>query len=148
MRSIIRDAWIVLMATTLVPVALAARDPQEHPATTHPEGRAHRHAAAATLKNPVAPSAESIAAGKQMYDRQCAGCHGDTGTGDGAMGEELNPRPANLVDADWTHGSSDGEIFVVIRDGVKNTGMKPYGRRMTTHQMWDVVNFLRSIVPH
>ena len=45
-------------------------------------------------------------------------------------------------------GSTDGEIFVVIRDGVKNTGMKPYGRKMTTHQIWDVVNYLRSMGPH
>ena len=63
------------------------------------------------------------------------------------MGEELNPKPANLVDADWKHGSSDGEIFVVIRDGVKNTGMKPYARKIKTDDIWNVVNYVRSIGP-
>ena len=51
----------------------------------------------------MAADATSIAAGKQLYDKQCAGCHGDTGKGDGSMGEELNPKPANLSDADWTY---------------------------------------------
>jgi len=149
MRSILRDALITTMLVGAVSVALAARNPQEHqhPAT-HPEGGAHRHPDAAKLENPVAATAESIASGKALYEKQCAGCHGDTGKGDGAMGEELNPKPANLTDADWKHGSTDGEIFVVIRDGVKSTGMKPHARKMTAHQMWDVVNYVRSIAAH
>jgi mono/diheme cytochrome c family protein len=149
MRTIIRDALVTSALACALSVALAARNPQEHQHPgAHPEGGAHRHPEAAKLKNPVASSPESIEAGKTLYDKQCAGCHGDTGKGDGAMGEELNPKPANLTDADWKHGSSDGEIFTVIRDGVKNTGMKPYARKMTAHQTWDVVNFLRSIGPH
>ena len=103
---------------------------------------------AAALKNPVRPTAASIAAGRAAYEKQCAACHGDTGLGDGRMGVELDPRPANLTDADWKHGSTDGDIFTVIRQGAKGTGMKAYGRKMTTHQIWDVVNYLRSIGPH
>ena len=148
MRSTIRDAFLVLALTAALPMALAAYDPQEHqhPAT-HPAAGAHRHPEAAKLKNPAPANAASLAAGRQLYDKQCAGCHGDAGKGDGAMGEELNPKPANLVDADWKHGSTDGEIFVVIRDGVKNSGMKPYARKLAARQMWDVVNYLRSIGP-
>jgi len=145
MRSNLRDALFIFVFAAAVPVALAAHDPQEH---QHPSSGTHRHPQAAKLKNPVPSDAASIAAGKETYDKQCAGCHGDSGKGDGAMGEELNPKPANLVDAEWKHGSSDGEIFTVIRDGVKNTGMKPYARKLTTHQIWDVVNYLRSIGPH
>jgi len=145
-RSTICDAVLILTLTAAVPVALAARQEHQHPAT-HPEDGAHRHPAAAAIKNTVPANAASVAAGKQQYDKQCAGCHGDTGRGDGAMGEELNPKPANLVDADWKHGSSDGEIFVVIRDGIKNTGMRPFAKKLTAHQMWDVVNYLRSIGP-
>ncbi len=149
MRLMIRDAFLLVTIAGAVPVALAAHAAQDHqrPAE-HPETGAHRHADAAKLRNPVASDAESIAAGRQLYDSKCAGCHGDTGKGDGTMGEELNPKPSNLVDAEWKHGSSDGEIFVVIRDGVKRTGMKPYARKMTAHQIWDVVNYLRSIGPH
>ena len=141
-------ACLIVALTAALPMALDAHNPQEHQhPVTHPAGGAHRHPEAAKLKNPVPANAASTAAGKQIYDKQCAGCHGDTGKGDGAMGEELNPKPANLVDADWKHGSTDGEIYVVIRDGVKNSGMKPYARKVTTHEIWDVVNYLRSIGP-
>ena len=147
-----RLSAIILPAlfTCALTASLVAQDPNqhEHGGAQHPAGGAHHHPEAAKNKNPVAPDAQSIAAGKEIYDKQCAGCHGDAGKGDGAMGEELNPKPANLTDADWKHGSTDGEIFTVIRDGVKNTGMKPYARKMTAHQMWDVVNYVRSIGPH
>ena len=141
----IRDGIFLVTLCVCGTVALAARAPQEH---QHPaEGGAHHHPQASRLKNAVPSSAASIAAGQALYQKQCAGCHGDTGKGDGAMGEELTPKPSNLTDADWKHGATDGEIFTVIRDGVKSTGMKSYSRKMTTQQMWDVVNYLRSIGP-
>ena len=141
----IRDAAIVVALSACGTVALGARAPQDH---QHPvEGGAHHHPAAARLRNAVPVSAASIAAGEAIYQKQCAGCHGETGHGDGAMGTEFNPKPSNLADADWKHGSTDGEIFTVIRDGVKSSGMKPYGRKLTTHQLWDVVNYVRSLGP-
>lgn len=148
MRNSFHRALLVVSIGAAVSVALVASGPQEHqhPAT-HPAEGAHRHPQAAALRNPVALDATSIAAGQQLYDKHCAGCHGDTGQGDGSMGEELNPKPANLVDADWTHGSTDGEIFTLIRDGARGTGMKAYSRKLTTHQVWDVVNYIRSIGP-
>jgi mono/diheme cytochrome c family protein len=101
----------------------------------------------ARLKNPVTADAASIAAGLALYQQLCVGCHGETGKGDGALGDELNPKPADLTDGQWKHGSTDGEIFTAIRNGIRSTGMKAYGRKMTTHQLWDVVNYLRSIGP-
>jgi mono/diheme cytochrome c family protein len=123
--------------------SLALVGAQEHPST----GGTHHHPEAAKQQNPVTADATSIAAGKQIYEKNCANCHGKTGAGDGAMGTELNPKPANLVDADWKHGSSDGEIFEVIKDGVKGTGMKSFNSKLTPHQIWDVVNYIRSLGP-
>ena len=145
MSTSLRDAVFIVALNVCGTVALGARTPQAH--QHPPEGRAHHHPQAAKLNNPVLVSTASIAAGQALYQNQCAGCHGDTGNGDGAMGEELNPKPSNLSDADWKHGSTDGEIFTVIRDGVKSTGMKPFARKMTTHQLWDVVNYVRSLGP-
>jgi mono/diheme cytochrome c family protein len=116
---------------------------QDHPAT----GGAHRHADAEAVKNPVAADATSIAAGQKLYEKNCVSCHGATGKGDGKMGAELTPKPSDLTDAEWKHGSSDGEIFKVINEGVKNTGMRSYKSKMTEHEMWDVVNYVRSIGP-
>lgn len=126
-------------------VAAHALAPQEH--EHQHEAGAHRHPAAEKLKNPVPADAASIASGKSVYGKNCTECHGDGGKGDGSMADEYTPKPADLTDAEWKHGSSDGEIFVVIRDGVKNTGMKAFGKKLATHQIWDVVNYLRSIGP-
>ncbi len=123
----------------------AAAQEHQHPAT-HAAG-AHRHPQAAKMKNPVAADATSIAAGKSLYDKHCAGCHGDTGKGDGSMGADLNPKPPDLTDAEWKHGSTDGELFLVISDGARNTDMKPFKGKLTTHQIWDVINYVRSIGP-
>jgi mono/diheme cytochrome c family protein len=123
--------------------ALMLAPAQQHPST----GGAHQHPEAAKQKNPVTADATSIAAGKQVYEKSCANCHGKTGAGDGAMGAELNPKPSNLADADWKHGSTDGEIFAVIKDGVKGTGMRSFNSKLTPHQMWDVINYIHTLSP-
>lgn len=117
--------------------------PQQHPATPG----AHTHPEAAKQQNPVPADAASIAAGQQVYEKNCANCHGKTGAGDGMMGAELNPKPSDLTDGQWKHGSTDGEIFTVIKNGVKGTGMKAFNSKLTTRQIWDVVNYVRSIGP-
>jgi mono/diheme cytochrome c family protein len=137
----------VLFTAALGAAAFAAQDHQHPQPGTHPAGGAHRHADAAKMTNPVKADQTSIAAGQKLYEKNCAGCHGDTGKGDGSMADELTPKPSNLTDADWKHGSTDGELFLVIRDGAKNTGMKAFSKKMTAHQIWDVVNYVRSIGP-
>ena len=54
--------------------------------------------------------------------------------------------PSNLTDAKWDRGDSDGEIFVVIRDGAGPTfDMKGYKGKLTDTDIWNVVNYLRSL---
>src|SRR5215212_7165455 len=74
------------------------------------------------------------------YNRSCASCHGKTGMGDGPAGKQLNPPPSNLADAEWKHGSTDPEIFTVIRSGIPKTAMKGFASKMTEHEIWDVIN--------
>ena len=123
--------------------SLALSQAAQHPTTPG----AHHHAEAAKIQNPVTADATSIAAGKQLYEKNCASCHGKTGAGDGAMGAELNPKPSNLSDGEWKHGSTDGEIYTVIKDGVKGTGMKAFNSKLATKDIWNVVNYVRSLSP-
>jgi cbb3-type cytochrome c oxidase subunit III len=140
-----RHALVIVLVTAALPIALAAYGAQQH---QHPaEGGAHQHPEAAKMKNPVAMTPESIAAGQQVYAKNCASCHGETGKGDGKMGAELKPPPPNLADADWKHGATDGEIFIVVRDGIRTTPMKSFKSKLTTDQMWQVVNYMRSLGP-
>lgn len=97
------------------------------------------------LKNPVASNAESIAAGKKLYQRHCASCHGPNGKGDGGMALS-GGTPSDLTDETWDFGSTDGEIFVNIRDGV-SADMLAYKEKLEEKQIWQVVTFIRSLGP-
>ena len=77
----------------------------------------------------------------------CRHCHGLRGRGDGPLAPK-DPKPANLTDGTWDHGSSDGEIFAIISNGVGgDSEMKGVRSEMTTTDMWSIVNYLRSIGP-
>jgi cbb3-type cytochrome c oxidase subunit III len=104
-----------------------------------------RNLEAQKLKNPQPQSAESIEAGKKLYQRYCAACHGPNGKGDGGLALS-GGEPSNLIDDVWDYGSTDGEIFVVIRDGV-SADMLAYREKLTEKQIWQIVNYIRSIGP-
>jgi mono/diheme cytochrome c family protein len=141
-RLAVLSCGVALATWTL---GVAAQD-HDHDADHHDAG-AHTHPEAAKIKNPVKPTAASIAAGEKTYTAQCVACHGATGKGDGKMAAELNPKPPDLTDASWKHGSTDGEIFTLIKDGSKGTGMKGFASKLTATDIWNVVNYLRSIGP-
>ena len=102
-----------------------------------------RNAEAQKLKNPEANNAETIDAGKKVYARYCASCHGPQGKGDGGMALS-GGTPSDLTDETWDYGSTDGEIFVAIKDGV-SADMLAYKDKLNDKQIWQVVTFLRSI---
>jgi mono/diheme cytochrome c family protein len=98
------------------------------------------------VKNPVAATPESIAAGKATFLKTCKFCHGEDAKGDGPMAPK-DSHPANLVDDKWDRGSTDGEIFAVIRNGAgPKFEMKP-NKALSDQDIWNIVNYLRSIGP-
>jgi len=126
----------------------AAGQDHDHAQAGQHEAGAHTHPEAAKLKNPVKATPESIASGKKIYDAQCTSCHGETGKGDGKMAASITgEKPADLSDATWKHGSSDGEIYTLIRDGSKGTGMRGFATKLKTDDLWNVVNYLRTLGP-
>jgi mono/diheme cytochrome c family protein len=99
---------------------------------------------AAKITNPVEPSPASIAAGRRVYQRLCIRCHGAEGKGDGS--ESGGAQPADLTDAQWDFGATDGDIFTAIHDGT-SADMDGYAARLSDTDIWNVVNYLRSIGP-
>jgi mono/diheme cytochrome c family protein len=100
---------------------------------------------AAKMKNPVKATAESVAAGKAAFTKNCRFCHGADAKGNGPMAPQ-GTHPSDLTDATWDRGSTDGEIFAVIRDGAgPKFDMKGYKSKMTEPEIWNIVNFLRSV---
>ena len=107
---------------------------------------------ATSLRNPVASTPESIAAGKRAYDANCAACHGNLAQGAVKAGmtisiieEQRGKQPPDLTDDQWDHGSSDGEIFAVIKRGLPPTMMPGFDGRIPDDDIWSIVNYLRSL---
>ncbi len=109
------------------------------------EKEQHRNVEAQKLKNPVPSDDEAIEAGKRIYQRRCASCHGPTGKGDGGMALS-GGTPSDLTDEIWDYGSTDGEIFVNIRDGF-SADMLAYKDKLKEKEIWQVVTFMRSLGP-
>jgi cbb3-type cytochrome c oxidase subunit III len=102
------------------------------------------NADAAKIKNPVASTPESIAAGKALFTRNCAPCHGINATG--GIGNDISPPSPDLTDADWLHGGTDGEIFTNIKEGIPpDLNMGAFGDRLKDPDIWNVVNYVRSL---
>lgn len=87
-----------------------------------------------------------------MYNKYCAECHGVTGNGVSEKAQKLaeanEAKPSDLTDDKWDHGSTDGEIFVNIRDGVGvNGAMKGLNGRpgVSDEDMWNMVNYIRTL---
>ena len=118
-------------------------DPERHLAEPH------RHPEAQATMNPVAPNRDSIAAGAKSYGKFCVACHGASGAGDGRLAAgtaAYGMKPSNLVDSTWQHGSSAGEIFTVIRDGIgPDFSMDSFEGPLSEAEMWDLVNYVQSL---
>ena len=100
---------------------------------------------AAKLKNPVKSSAESIAAGEKVYKKYCKFCHGDDAKGNGALAPK-GTHPPDLTDVKWDHGSTDGDIFASIRDGIgPKFDMDTFEGTLSVQDMWNVVNFIKTL---
>jgi mono/diheme cytochrome c family protein len=99
---------------------------------------------AARVKNPVEATAQSVNDGKRIYLRYCASCHGSNA--EGGPGNDLIPAAPDLTGKEWKHGSTDGEIFSAIKNGVPpELNMVPFGDQIKDTDIWNVVNYLRSL---
>jgi mono/diheme cytochrome c family protein len=127
--------WLALLVCFVVVVGVSAQR-----RGGDPKARA--------VKNPVAATPASVTAGRAVYGQNCRHCHGLKGTGDGPLAPK-NPKPADLTDDKWDHGSSDGEIFAIIWNGAPTpmSEMKPMKGTLQERDVWNVVNFIRSIGP-
>ncbi len=70
---------------------------------------------------------ELVAHGKQLFDNQCASCHGAEGQGNGVAAAALNPPPRNFTtEGGWKNGRTLSGIFKTLKEGIPGTGMASY----------------------
>lgn len=93
--------------------------------------------------SPVPYSSASVARGKTYYLQNCQSCHDE----DGRARSAAVAIAADLTNPDrWKFGSSDAQVFKTIKSGAAEA-MPPFGSDLKDDQIWDIVNFIRSIGP-
>jgi mono/diheme cytochrome c family protein len=99
----------------------------------------------AFLRNPIPRSAQSIERGRQLFEKNCAVCHGNRGRGDGPAAAGLPQRPEDLGRIAPPPVFPDGVVAYRIVNGV---GMMPaFKSALGEMEIWDLLNFIRSLAP-
>jgi mono/diheme cytochrome c family protein len=101
-------------------------------------------ATAKSAWNPVPDNAESIAEGLEHFADHCASCHGNDGSGHTELGRGLYPKPPDLRE-ERTQSLSDGELFYIIENGVRFTGMPAFGDIHGDQDSWRLVRLIRHL---
>ena len=89
----------------------------------------------------VPASAPSLARGASVYQANCAACHGAAGRGDGPAAAGLQPRPANLADADALRGRSPLDYYRRVTIGVVGTAMPAFESRLSADDRWAAATY-------
>ncbi len=93
---------------------------------------------------PWISSPEAIARGAELFAKNCVSCHGEKGEGNGPAGENLSPRPRNLVQGNWKFGGDRLSLMNVLANGSPGTSMQSYSH-LALNDRWALVHFVRSI---
>lgn len=110
--------------------------------------RSARHMAipgdARNARNPVPTTDEVLHDACMHFADHCATCHGNDGSGDTMYGRGLYPKPPDLRLAE-TQKLSDGELFWIIENGVRFTGMPAFASPGSANDSWKLVDLIRHL---
>jgi len=112
----------------------------------------HRHAPASTkkLKNPLTATEENIEAGRALFNRNCASCHGDDGKAKTDVAAAMKVKPTDLTGHEM-HGITDGEIYWVITNGIKKSAMPALNAKTKPNERWQMALYVKHLMgehPH
>jgi mono/diheme cytochrome c family protein len=97
------------------------------------------------LKNPVAATPEVLKEARLHFADHCATCHANNGSGQTEIGRNLYPKAPDMR-KDGTQRLTDGEIYYIIENGVRLTGMPAWGHGDTDDKAsWALVHFIRHL---
>lgn len=98
------------------------------------------------LPNPQQATAKNIREGLEHFADHCAVCHANNGSGDTMFGRNMYPKPPDLRKAQ-TQQLTDGEIYSIIQNGIRLTGMPAFGEPNRTDDIdtWNLVLFIRHL---
>lgn len=117
-------------------------NPVRHRVVRHGDGVPRVYA---SMKNPHGPSKSNLKAGERLYKANCASCHGASGEGDGAAGQDLRYKPANLAFVVDKWIATDGFLMWSIAEGGEElkTDMPAFKDALTETERWQIITFMR-----
>ena len=143
-------AFVVILAATAVWLKITGLSARPEPGALESSlaGKARRFAIpqkARELQNPMTASPELLTEGRRHFADHCASCHGNDGSGKTEMGAKLYPRAPDMRLPE-TQQLTDGELYYIIQNGVRFTGMPAWGEGgADDHQSWHLVLFIRHL---
>ena len=109
------------------------------------EGHRHAPASAKKLKNPLSASEDNIEAGRTLFNKNCASCHGEDGKAKTDVAAAMKARPTDLTGHEM-HGITDGEIYWVIANGIKKSGMPALSAKTKPNERWQMALFVKHLM--
>ncbi|MFP5286179.1 MAG: c-type cytochrome [Thermoanaerobaculia bacterium] len=97
-------------------------------------------------RNPLPLTPQIMAEARAHWADHCASCHGNDGRGKTAIGEKLYPRAPDMT-LPATQELSDGELFAIIENGIRLTGMPGWGNGTaeSAYGSWGLVHLIRHL---
>ncbi|MBW6413983.1 cytochrome C [Candidatus Methylacidiphilum fumarolicum] len=97
------------------------------------------------MKNPIPYSQAVLDEARDHFADHCALCHGNNGSGETPVGQNLYPKPTDLRSKE-AQKKSDGEIYYIIHNGIRWTGMPAWGEaKEPDEDSWKLVHFIRHL---
>lgn len=98
------------------------------------------------MKNPIPPTPDALHEAESHFADHCATCHGNDGKGQTEIGQHLYPKAPDMT-LPATQNLSDGELFAIIENGVRMTGMPGWGNGTaeSAYGSWTLVHFIRHL---
>jgi mono/diheme cytochrome c family protein len=96
--------------------------------------------------NPVPMTPAVMTEARAHFADHCALCHGNDGSGQTEIGKNLYPKAPDMRQDD-TQSLSDGELFYIIHNGIRLTGMPAWGDGSPEddQESWKLVHFIRHL---
>jgi mono/diheme cytochrome c family protein len=97
--------------------------------------------------NPLRPNSENLAAGRKLFEADCASCHGAGGRGDGPAAKALNPPPPDIAAVVRMPMITDAYLYWTIAEGgvPLHTAMPPFKGTLKDVEIWQVILYLRRL---
>jgi mono/diheme cytochrome c family protein len=95
-------------------------------------------------KNPLPESDQVVSQGQEVFLGSCAQCHGPDGRGDSDLGHSMDPPAMDLTSSHVQHWS-DAELFWIIQNGVRLTGMPSWKSSIADDDTWKLARFIHNL---